>query len=95
MMELARNGSMQATLGLNWELRAITAAVVGGVAVAGGRGSVLGIVLGALLLALIQNAVTLWRTNIPTTAFDRAVGGLLVIAVVLDTLLRRRREARR
>jgi rhamnose transport system ATP-binding protein len=86
---LARNGSIQATFGQGYELRAITAAVIGGVAVTGGRGSVAGVALGSLLLSLIQNALILWR--VPPIYYDLATGGLLLAAVLLDVAARRRR----
>ncbi|MFM7161730.1 MAG: ABC transporter permease subunit, partial [Planctomycetaceae bacterium] len=46
LLELAQNGSMQSVMGNGYELRAITAAVLGGTAVSGGRGSPAGAVLG-------------------------------------------------
>lgn len=89
VVALARNGSMQSTFGQGYELRAITAAVIGGVAVTGGRGSVLGVGLGSLLLSLIQNALILWR--VPAIYYDLVSGGLLLAAVLLDVAARRRR----
>ena len=86
LVALARNGSIQSTFGQGYELRAITAAVIGGVAVTGGRGSVLGVALGSLLLSLIQNALILWR--VPPIYYDLVTGGLLLAAVLLDVLAR-------
>jgi rhamnose transport system ATP-binding protein len=89
IIALGRNGSIQATFGQGYELRAITAAVIGGVAVTGGRGSVAGVLLGSLLLSLIQNALILWR--VPPIYYDLVTGGLLLAAVLLDVAARSRR----
>jgi ribose/xylose/arabinose/galactoside ABC-type transport system permease subunit len=87
LLELALTGSMQSRLGTGYELRAIAAAVIGGTAVTGGRGSPMGVALGALLLSMIQNALVLWETS--PFHYDLVLGGLLVGAVALDWLLRR------
>lgn len=87
LIELAQNGSMQSTLGTGAELRAITAAVIGGVAVTGGQGTVVGVVLGALLLALVQNSLVLWQVS--RYHYDLVIGGLLLLAIGLDRVSRR------
>jgi ribose/xylose/arabinose/galactoside ABC-type transport system permease subunit/ABC-type Mn2+/Zn2+ transport system ATPase subunit len=88
LLELAQNGSMQSVFGTGYELRAIAAAVIGGTAVTGGRGSVIGVVLGALLLSLIQNALVLWAVS--RYHYDLVIGSLLLAAILLDLLLRKR-----
>jgi ABC-type sugar transport system ATPase subunit/ribose/xylose/arabinose/galactoside ABC-type transport system permease subunit len=87
LVELAQNGSMQSGMGTGAELRAIAAAVLGGTAIAGGRGGVLGVLLGSLLLGLIQNALVLWEVS--RYRYDLVIGGLLVAAVLADRALRR------
>jgi ribose/xylose/arabinose/galactoside ABC-type transport system permease subunit len=87
LLELAQNGSMQSGMGSGAELRAITAAVIGGTAVAGGRGGVAGVVLGALLLSLVQNALVLWEVS--RHRYDLVIGGLLLAAILGDRALRR------
>lgn len=89
LLELAQNGSMQSSLGTGYELRAIAAAVIGGTAVTGGRGSVAGVVLGALLLSVIQNALVLW--SVSRYRYDLVIGSLLLAAVLIDLALRRLR----
>jgi rhamnose transport system ATP-binding protein len=86
---LAFSGSIQTTEGQGYELRAITAAVIGGVAVTGGRGSVVGVALGSLLLSLTQNAVILWQVN--SNYNGLVTGGLLLAAVLSDIAIRRGR----
>jgi ribose transport system permease protein len=74
--------TVEPTLGNGMELNAIAAAVLGGAALTGGRGSIPGAVIGAITLAVIQNSINLlgiepaWETLI--------VGAVLLIAVVLD-----------
>jgi len=87
LMELARAGSLQSGLGSGFELRAIAAAVIGGTAITGGRGSATGVVLGSLLLSLIQNALVLWQVS--RYQYDVVIGSLLLVAIALDWLWRR------
>jgi ABC-type sugar transport system ATPase subunit/ribose/xylose/arabinose/galactoside ABC-type transport system permease subunit len=87
LLELAQNGSMQSGMGTGAELRAIAAAVIGGTSVAGGRGGVPGVVLGALLLSLVQNALVLWEVS--PNRYGLVTGGLLLAAILGDRALRR------
>src|SRR5262249_51115116 len=54
---VARFNSAQVDTGLGWELRAIAAAVIGGTSLAGGAGSVLGVIIGASVMAVIENGL--------------------------------------
>jgi rhamnose transport system permease protein len=96
----ARFGTVDATAGVGYELTVIAAAVVGGVAIFGGTGTVYGAALGALLLGTITSSLIVLRVE----AFwqQAAIGALLVLAIALDRLLAvrvaarlRRRSARR
>jgi ribose/xylose/arabinose/galactoside ABC-type transport system permease subunit/ABC-type branched-subunit amino acid transport system ATPase component len=87
LLELAQNGLMQSSMGTGAELRAIAAAVIGGTAVNGGRGGVPGVVLGALLLSLVQNALVLWQVS--RYHYDLVIGSLLLAAILIDWSLRR------
>lgn len=69
--------------GVMFELNAISAAVIGGAILTGGRGSVLGTVLGAVLLEMILNIINLTMAN-PTFWRGVVVGGVLLAAVVLN-----------
>jgi simple sugar transport system permease protein len=82
-----RVGSIQPGGGLGMELQAIAACVIGGLALTGGRGSILGIVLGTALVFTIQDTLLLLRA--PGFYFEMFVGGLIVIAVILNTAVRR------
>jgi ribose/xylose/arabinose/galactoside ABC-type transport system permease subunit len=84
-------GQGKADLAMGYELDIIASAVVGGASLSGGRGSVVGAVLGALIFGVLRNALP----QIPgATFYDRLIVGLVVIViVVMDQLLRRRGDA--
>jgi ribose/xylose/arabinose/galactoside ABC-type transport system permease subunit len=81
-------GQGKADLATGYELDIIASAVVGGASLSGGRGSVLGAVLGTLIFGVLRNALP----QIPgATFYDRLIVGLVVIViVVMDQLLARR-----
>ena len=79
---------MQANLGAGKELGAIAIAVIGGVAITGGQGTVWGVILGAILLRLVNAALVHW--GMPGEQIDLLVGGMILAAVLLDLFFRRR-----
>ena len=85
---MSRVGSVQPGGGLGLELEAIAACVIGGVALMGGRGSILGIMLGTALVYSIQDILLLLRA--PGFYFDMFVGGLIIVAAVTNVALRKR-----
>jgi len=84
-------GQGKADLAMGYELDIIASAVVGGASLSGGRGSVIGAVLGTLIFGVLRNALP----QVPgATFYDRLIVGLVVIAiVVMDQLLQRRKGA--
>lgn len=85
-------GQGKADLAMGYELDVIASAVIGGASLSGGRGSVIGAMLGALIFGVLRNALP----QIPgATFYDRLIVGLVVIViVVMDQLLQRGRRAR-
>jgi ribose transport system permease protein len=75
-----------------YELYGIAAAVLGGCSLRGGEGSILGIVLGAILLQILQNLVNL--LGIPSSLNFAVMGTVILIGVVADQQLTRLRERR-
>jgi ribose transport system permease protein len=73
-----------------YELYAIAAAVLGGCSLRGGEGSILGIVLGTILLQVLQNLVNL--LGIPSSLNFAVMGTVILIGVLADQQLQRRRE---
>ena len=81
-------GQGKADLATGYELDIIASAVVGGASLAGGRGSVLGAVLGTLIFGVLRNALPQIQG---ATFYDRLIVGLVVIViVVMDQVLLRR-----
>lgn len=76
--------------GLGFELTAITAVVLGGTAVSGGEGGVLGTLIALLMVGFLRSGLTLAR--VPSEAQDMMVGLLLLIVVAIDRWSRAGRE---
>src|SRR5260370_24617973 len=88
LLALARSGSLQPTSYEDETLRAIAAAVVGGIAITGGRGSVWGVALGCVFLVSLAPACTL--LHVSTHRQRTLVGTGMVLAVLLYHPGRRR-----
>ena len=87
LLYVPRLGSASPTTGLLWELEAIASVIVGGTALKGGSGSIVGTVLGAILLSVISNILNL--TSIISVYLNAAVQGGVIIVVAF--MQRRRR----
>jgi ribose transport system permease protein len=79
VLYVPRLGSATPTTGLLWELEAIASVVVGGTALKGGEGRVVGTVIGAILLSVIANILNL--TSIISVYLNAAVQGVVIIFV--------------
>jgi ribose/xylose/arabinose/galactoside ABC-type transport system permease subunit len=82
MYALLLNSAPSGSLGIGFELDVLTAVMLGGVAFNGGRGTIRGVVLGVLFLAILQNGLIL--LNVPTSAGLVVKGAALVFAALLD-----------
>jgi rhamnose transport system permease protein len=89
-----RNSTAAANVGQGFELTAITAVLLGGVSIFGGRGTIAGVILALLLLGGIQKALLLSET-ISSYWIQIVTGALLVGSVLGPNLARRAAEARR
>jgi ribose transport system permease protein len=78
----ARINSGDPTAGNSYELTAITAAIIGGTNLFGGRGSILGTIIGALIMGVLQNGLNLLAVQ--AYYQQMAIGGVLILAVFLD-----------
>ncbi len=88
----ARYGTVSSAAGTGWELQAIGAAVIGGVAISGGVGTVWGAAIGAFLLLTINRALPILGID---DFWQRAVVGVLIIgSIVLDRVLAVRQHRR-
>ena len=88
----ARYGTINSQVGDGFELQAIGAAVIGGVAIVGGSGTVVGAVLGAYLLLTINRALPV--LGIPDFWQRAVVGALIIGAIILDKVLANRQSKR-
>lgn len=93
-MFLGQFGTVNVTAGASLELAAIAAAVVGGVSIQGGSGTVLGAFLGAILIEILDLSLVrvpevseFWR--------DAVLGGLILAAIALDVVVNKRYHRRR
>lgn len=82
IITLARFGVATPTAGVGAELRAIAGAVIGGASLSGGEGTVLGALLGIILVALVNNALVLF--NVSVYWQELVIGLVLLIAVIVD-----------
>lgn len=80
----ARLGNGVPTSGVGYELDAIAASVVGGASLDGGEGSVIGTVLGAMIMATLRQGGTLLGIN--SFIMEIMIGSLIAIAVVIDKM---------
>ncbi|MFT3972669.1 MAG: ABC transporter permease [Amaricoccus sp.] len=86
----SRLNSAQPALGLGYELDAIAAVVIGGTSLAGGRGSILGTVIGALIMAVLLNGLRIMSV---AQEWQTVVTGIIIIAAVYLDMLRREKSA--
>lgn len=80
--------SAQPPIGTGMEFKAITAILVGGTSLFGGRGSIVGTVFGAMLVGIVFNFAVI--CNLPFFATPVIEGGIIILAVLLDTQMQKR-----
>lgn len=84
----SRLNSAQPALGLGYELDAIAAVVIGGTSLSGGRGTILGTIIGAFIMSVLTNGLRImgvqeeWKIVV--------TGVIIIVAVFVDIMLRRR-----
>lgn len=85
---MGRLGAADPTMGSLWELDAIAAAAIGGASLMGGKGSVVGTILGAIILGSLRNGLTLMNVQ----AFYQllATGIIIIVAMLIDRATRGR-----
>lgn len=84
----ARLNSAQPIAGMNYELDAIAATVIGGTSLLGGEGTISGTLIGALIMAVLRNGLNLLSVS---SFFQQVViGSVIIFAVLIDMALKRR-----
>jgi ribose transport system permease protein len=86
----ARLDSAQPQLGVGYELQAIAAVIIGGTSLLGGRGSIMGTVIGALIMSVLINGLRIMSIQ---TEWQNVVVGLVILVAVFTDSLRQRRSA--
>jgi ribose transport system permease protein len=86
----ARLNSAQPTAGTNYELDAIAATVIGGTSLLGGEGTLLGALIGALIMGVLRNGLNL--LNVSSFFQQVVIGTVIIVAVLIDMALKRRRR---
>lgn len=85
----SRLDSAQPQIGMGYELQAIAAVIIGGTSLLGGRGSIIGTVIGALIMSVLVNGLRIM--SIQTEWQNVVVGIVVLLAVFLDSLRSRQR----
>jgi ribose/xylose/arabinose/galactoside ABC-type transport system permease subunit len=88
IMNMAKSSQGDPTTATGMELDVIAAVVIGGASLSGGEGSVLGALVGALLMTTIRNGCGM--NGIPTPWTEVITGAIIVIAVIIDRLRHRK-----
>jgi simple sugar transport system permease protein len=91
MIQSLRLNSFLPSLGEGMELQAVAAAVIGGTSLYGGVGSIIGGLIGAILIRVIDNGMVM--SQVDSNWFKFAIGALTIFAVVGNAWLRRRGRA--
>ncbi|MFC4101596.1 ABC transporter permease [Paenibacillus xanthanilyticus] len=84
----SRLNSAQPALGMGYELEAIAAVVIGGTSLSGGKGTIVGTVIGALIMSVLTNGLRI--LSVPQEWQTVVVGFVIVLAVYADILRRRK-----
>ena len=84
--EVARSPGVDPNKGTGWELEVIAMTVIGGTLLSGGYGGIIGSLLGALIVGMLQTGLVL--VGIPSRLFAGTVGVTIIVAVVLNTFVR-------
>lgn len=87
------NSAQPSDFGNFYELYAIAAAVLGGCSLRGGEGTVIGVIIGAAVMQVLRNSITL--LDIPTQMEFAIIGSVILVGVVVDELVKRWSAKRR
>jgi simple sugar transport system permease protein len=91
MLQALRLNSYLPSIGEGMELQAVAAAVIGGTSLSGGIGSIIGGLIGATLIRVIDNGMVM--TQINSSWFKFAIGALTILAVIGNSWMRKRGRA--
>jgi ribose transport system permease protein len=84
LIQTSRLGAANPTIGAGFELYAIAAVIIGGTSLMGGQGTILGTLIGALIIGVLNNGLTLM--NIPDEIKQIIIGLVIILAVMIDKI---------
>ncbi len=84
LIQTSRLGAANPTIGAGFELYAIAAVIIGGTSLMGGQGTILGTLIGALIIGVLNNGLTLM--NIPDEIKQIIIGLVIILAVMIDKM---------
>ena len=90
LIAACRVESGQPLVGIGWEFEAVAATLLGGTSLREGRGGVGGTIIGVLLLIVLRNGLNV--SGISAMYQNAVIGGIVMLAIVIDALVRRRRD---
>ncbi|MBA2132166.1 ABC transporter permease [Hydrogenispora sp. UU3] len=89
MLYASRMAGGQPTTGQTWVMPSVTAAIIGGTSLSGGEGTILGTMVGAILMGVLTNGIVLLNIS---SYWERVIIGIVVILAVIIDILRNNKE---
>lgn len=87
---VSRANAGQCTIGASWLMPSVTAAIIGGTSLSGGEGTILGTLIGAILMGVLANGIVLLNVS---SYWERVIIGVVVlVAVIIDIIRKRNRN---
>jgi len=90
LISIAYLQSVQTTAGSGREMDIIAAVIIGGAALSGGRGTILGTLIGAIIMSVVKNGMVL--LSVPVFWQSGFIGVIIILAVLLDTWMKRKEQ---
>lgn len=93
ILYVGRMGSVEMTVGADLALQSIAAVVIGGTAITGGRGSLIGTLAGVLFIAVMRNGIVI--LGVPSLLEKAIIGALILISIIADIGIQRRMKRKK
>ncbi|MEA2708525.1 MAG: rhamnose transport system permease protein [Phycisphaerales bacterium] len=91
LVSVPQLSTIESGIGAGFELVVVTAVVVGGTSISGGKGAIIGTLLGVILLGMVRTVLIFLKLGPAATYWERAIqGGFILLAVLIDHLSRPR-----
>lgn len=90
ILYIARMGSVEMTIGHDLPLQVIAAVIIGGTAITGGRGSIIGTFMGVLFISIMRNGIVIM--GVPSLWENSIIGILILLSLTFDIFMQKRHE---